>query len=277
MIDFFVSNIYGEKLKLNLIFKNLMKKHPEYFLKDYNISAVFGSFENSIWNGGRVNDRSLNLSFQQMKKFINLANENELSVRYTFTNSFINERFLNDEISNKLMDIANNGMNGVIVNSPLLFNYLKSKYPNFHYVYSTTNCTLDAEGYNNNYDIYDILVLDWRVNKNIDFLNNLKKIDKIEILINNTCPIACKNVKNHYINTDIKNLYFDKFKIPPYPCLMKKTYRQLFEKYKQHFYADFSIFLECLKAKANPLFSREELNEYISKGFNKFKISGRSN
>ena len=275
MIEFFVGSLYGERLELNLLFDKIMKENQSLFNKDYKISVFYGSFENSIWNGGRAN-KPFDISFDDIKNNIDLINQNGISVRYTFTNSLIKSNHLNDQISNKLMELANNGMNGVIVASEDLYNYLKEKYPNFHYVYSITNCSLNIEDYNKAYDKYDTLVLDQRLNKNIDFLKKLKGKEKIEILINHFCPINCPNIKKHYLSYSIYNLYNIK---ENYNCLLEKdTFKvinYLKEKNIDTKLIDYYLFLKALKKGNESLITREELKWYINNGFNKFKISSR--
>lgn len=258
MIEFFVGSLYGERLELNLLFDKIMKENQSLFNKDYKISALYGSFENSIWNGGRAN-KPFDISYNDIKNNIDLINQNGISVNYTFTNSLIKSNHLNDKNSNKLMELANNGMNGVIVASEILHKYLKEKYPNFHYVYSTTKCSLNLEDYDND---YDISVLDYRLNKNIDFLNSIKDKSKIEILVDDCCP-SCKFRKQHFENVGKYNLGED----IDISCLNPENYGK---------YENPKNFYESLLRTMKNSLTYEEVEEYKKMGFNKFKLTGRS-
>lgn len=161
------------------------------------------------------------------------------------------------------MKFANNGMNGVIVANEDFHNYLKEKYPNFHYVYSTTNCTTDGNIYNEMYDKYDILVLDYRLNKNRLFLEQqLKFKNKIEILVDDCCP-SCKYRKQHFENIGRYNLG-EQIDIS---CLNPENYGK---------YENPKNFYESLLRTLNNSLTYEEIEEYKKLGFNKFKLTGRS-
>ena len=185
-------------------------------------------------------------------------NEAGVSIRFTFSNPLITERELDDNIGNTLMKLANNGMNGVIVASEVLHKYLKEKYPNFHYIASTTKCLLNVKDYDND---YDISVLDYRLNKDINFLNSIKDKSKIEILVDELCPINCKYRKQHYENIGKFNLGYkniDCYCLDPKNNLIKGID---FQKNKE--------------IHSETVLTNEEVNFLYSKGFNKFKLLGR--
>lgn len=276
MTEYFLAGINGKPFEINLLIVDVWKKYPQYFNDDSKISAFFGGFDNCCWNGGRENRQNRSVQLLNCLKTIKQINDLGISVRFTFTNPLITEKEYDDYIGNTLMKFANNGMNGVIVANENFHNYLKEKYPNFHYVYSTTNCSLNIEDYNKAYDKYDTLVLDQRLNKNVDFLKKLKGREKIEILINHFCPINCPNIKKHYLSYSIYNLYNVKEK---YNCLLEKdtleVINYLKEKNIDTKLIDYYLFLKALKNGNENLITREELKWYINNGFNKFKISSR--
>ena len=263
MTEYFLAGLSGKSLEMNLLIVDIWKKYPQYFNDNSKISAFFGGFDNCCWNGGRENKQQHSEQLLNCLKIIKQINDLGISVSFTFTNPFITREEYNDYIGNSLMKFAHNGMNGVIVANENFHNYLKEKYPNFHYVYSTTNCTTDGNIYNEIYDKYDILVLDYRLNKNRLFLEQrLKLKNKIEILVDDCCP-SCKYRKQHFENVGRYNLG-EQIDIS---CLNPENYGK---------YENPKNFYESLLRTLNNSLTYEEIEEYKKIGFNKFKLTGRS-
>lgn len=263
MTEYFLAGLNGKSFEMNLLIVDIWKKFPQYFNDDSKISAFFGGFDNCCWNGGRENRQNRLVQLSDCLKTIKQINDLGISVRFTFTNPLITEKEYDDYIGNTLMKFANNSMNGVIVANENFHNYLKEKYPNFHYVYSTTNCTTNGNIYNEMYDKYDILVLDYRLNKNKLFLEQqLKLKNKIEILVDDCCP-SCKYRKQHFENVGRYNLG-EQIDIS---CLNSENYGK---------YENPKNFYESLLRTLNNSLTYEEIEEYKKLGFNKFKLTGRS-
>ena len=259
MTEYFLAGINDRHLNINLLIYDVWDKYSDFFNNDSKITAFFGSFGNCCWNGGRENKARSFKKLEECFKIIKQINSLGISVRFTFTNPLITEYELNDYVGNSLMKLANNGMNGVIVASEVLHKYLKEKYPNFHYVYSTTNCSLNIEDYDND---YDISVLDYRLNKDKDFLNSIKDKSKIEILVDDCCP-SCKFRKQHFENVGKYNLGED----IDISCLNPENYGK---------YENPKNFYESLLRTMKNSLTYEEVEEYKKMGFNKFKLTGRS-
>ena len=259
MTEYFLAGINDKHLNINLLIYDVWDKYSDFFNNDSKITAFFGSFGNCCWNGGRENKVKSFKKLEECFKIIKQINSLGISVRFTFTNPLITEYELNDYVGNSLMKLANNGMNGVIVASEVLHKYLKEKYPNFHYVYSTTKCSLNLEDYDND---YDISVLDYRLNKNKDFLNSIKDKTKIEILVDDCCP-SCKFRKQHFENVGKYNLGED----IDISCLNPENYGK---------YENPKNFYESLLRTMKNSLTYEEVEEYKKMGFNKFKLTGRS-
>ena len=259
MTEYFLAGINDKHLNINLLIYDVWDKYSDFFNNDSKITAFFGSFGNCCWNGGRENKVKSFKKLEECFKIIKQINSLGISIRFTFTNPLITKYELNDYVGNSLMKLANNGMNGVIVASEVLHKYLKEKYPNFHYVYSTTKCSLNLEDYDND---YDISVLDYRLNKNIDFLNSIKDKSKIEILVDDCCP-SCKFRKQHFENVGKYNLGED----IDISCLNPENYGK---------YENPKNFYESLLRTMKNSLTYEEVEEYKKMGFNKFKLTGRS-
>ena len=187
---------FTNKLNINLAIVESMKKHSECYYDNIEIASFFGSFPNAIWNGGRCEFGNIDLSIFQ--DIVNIVNSIGIAIRYTFTNCLIKEEHLSDEYCNRLMDICNNGMNEVLVNSPLLEKYLRLNYPNFKYILSTTTLTRGIKSINEACKRYDLVVADYRDIKNEQFLHGIVMRDKVEILLNESCVYECIYRGKHY-------------------------------------------------------------------------------
>lgn len=241
---------------LNQITINLMKEFPEKFNDGYKVASVYGTFPGAIWNGGRAVFGTTSKS--DMEKIISTYNKMGVPVRFTWTNSLIEEKHLSDTYCNLIMDIADNGMNQVLVNKPVLEDYLKEKYPNFAYISSTTKRIRDLQTFEEEIDKgYHLCVLDYDLNHNEEVLKALEpKASKVEILVDEICFPECPRRLDHYRDESLKQLTFDRGS--NFKCHNNIT-RPTFE-----------------DAKTRPSFiDNEELPGLIDRGYVNFKIVGR--
>ena len=241
---------------LNQIIIHLMREHPEKFMPGYHVGSVYGTFPGAIWNGGRA---VIGFSAKgDMEKILGTYDRLEVPVRFTWTNSLIEEKHLNDTYCNLIMELADNGRNQVLVNRPVLEDYLRRTYPNYKFISSTTKRITTLEGVLEELKRdYLLTVLDYDLNKNEEVLKALEPCaDKIEILVDEICYPGCKKRADHYRAESLCQLTFDKG--TPFPC-PNRTQRPSFE-----------------EAKKRPAFlGREDLPAYIDRGFVNFKIVGR--
>lgn len=241
---------------LNQVLLNLMAKYPECFQEGYKIASVYGTFPGAIWNGGRS---VFGLTSKtDMGKIIHAYNQKGVPVRFTWTNTLIEEKHLNDTYCNLIMEQANNGMNQVLANVPVLEEYLRNTYPDFKVISSTTKRLVDkARLVEEMEKDYHLVVLDYDLNHNEEVLSMLKPYaGKVEILVNEVCQPECPLRKAHYENQSLAQLTFDPNL--PFHCpnnITKRTFEQ---------------------CKSRPAFiSREQIAEYADMGFVNFKIVGR--
>ena len=261
-IKFYIPSFYEfENLNINLI--NLMNEKPHYFYDNIEIGAVYGTYFGAIWNGGRVVTGSLPQNQDEwlsVKNNMSLYEERNIPIRFTWTNCLLNKTHLNDKFCNLIMKMADNNLNEVIVNSELLENYIREKYPNYKVISSTTKCLTSLEAINNELDKnYFLTVLDYRLNKNEEILKQIENKDKIELLINAYCPGTCKRRSEHYKKMSEAQLKNEELSFEEFPCHILKD-----------------NFFDCLKNEMT--ISVEELyNKYVQMGFSHFKIEGRTN
>lgn len=241
---------------LNQVIINLMKDYPEKFHEGYKIGSVYGTFPGAIWNGGRAVLGSATRT--NMKTIIDTYNKLDTPVRFTWTNSVIEEKHVYDTYCNLIMDVANNGFNQVLCNSSILEKYLRDNYPDFKYLSSTTKRIIDADTFKEELKKdYFMVVLDYDLNHDEALLDAIKEeAERVEILVDEICYPNCVKRKSHYEEESKQQLLFDKGK--PFECPNIKTK---------------PTFTECMK---RPHFiSREDIGEYIDKGFVNFKLVGR--
>lgn len=183
---------------LNMSLLTMKKRNPEWFMDNVEIGSIFGEFPTSRWNGGRFSGGDqCDAAF--VRNVVMAINAFGVPIRYTYTNPLINEFDLDDEYCNYCMDVANNGMNEVLVFSPILEEYIREKYPKYKINSSTCKEIRDIDGLNAELDKdYALVVLDYNLNNKFDLLEKIEKKDKIELLVNACCVPDCPRRGAHY-------------------------------------------------------------------------------
>jgi hypothetical protein len=240
---------------LNLTVIDLMKTYPSSFREGYCVGSVYGTFPGAIWNGGRtvLGFTSKNDVERTLKEY----NSRKVPLRFTWTNPLIGEDQTKDTLCNLIMSLAENGMNQVLVNSPVLEDYLRKKYPGFQYVSSTTKRIVDSGALQEELKKdYFMVVLDYDLNHNEEVLKSLEGVaERVEILVDEICYPNCPRRVDHYRDESLKQLEFEI--APPFDCPNKKI----------------RSFEDCKKRTS--FISDTQINDYIEKGFCNFKLVGR--
>ena len=187
-----------------------------------------------------------------------IYNSKGVPVRFTWTNSLIEEKHLTDTYCNLIMRLANNGMNQVLVNSEVLENYIRKEYPDFKLISSTTKRIVDVESLKKELEKdYYLVVLDYDLNHDEAALQAVSPYaDRIEVLVNEVCYPGCTKRTEHYLQQSRLQLEYDIS--TPFPCPNQATPRK---------------FEECMSRPA--FISNEQIGSYIDRGFVNFKIVGR--
>lgn len=176
---------------LNMTLLSMLEKRPQYFREGVKISSFFGEFPMSLWNGGR---RSHNdqCSADYVKNVIQSINGKGVPVRYTYTNMFLDEEDLKDPYCNFCMQAADNGMNEILVVSPLLEEYVRKNYPGFRINSSTCKEIRDIDQVNQELrKDYNLVVLDYNFNNDFEALSRIEDKGRCEILVNAVCQPNC--------------------------------------------------------------------------------------
>lgn len=240
----------------NQILMNLMKDYPDKFRDGYCIGSVYGTFPGAIWNGGRA---VFGISGRDdIKAILKIYNDRKIPVRFTWTNCLLEEKHIYDTYCNLIMQLANNGLNQVLVNQPVLEQYIRENYPDFKRISSTTKRITGLEALQEELDKdYYLVVLDYDLNHNRDVLSAIQnKADKVEILVNEVCYPNCLKRSEHYRQQSQMQLEYDIN--TAFPCPNKVKERK---------------FADCMDRPS--FISNEQIQDYIDKGFVNFKIVGR--
>jgi hypothetical protein len=231
-----------------------MKKCPEMFYDDFKIGAIFGNFPNCIWNGGTVINGP-HVDFKEQLRISEKFNSYGVPLRLTMTNPSIEERDCYDRYANYIMENMNNGINQVLVSSPILEEYIRNTYPEYPVVRSILGA---KEVYYDDSDKYFMSVLRKHKNDDLEFLSKIEHKDKIEMLANETCEETCPRAYSHYEVYAKKQMYKDNEGELPLKCSYDRKYP--FKKFNESHL--------CL--------TREKIKTiYEPMGFKHFKISGR--
>jgi GT2 family glycosyltransferase len=175
------------------------EKYPEWFNPGLEITSIFDCFPGLIWNGGRVVDGSMSLD--EAIERVNFFNQRSIGVNFTFTNSLLTEEHIQDALCNKILKMFETSLNSVIVNSPLLEAHIRQTCPQYKIISSVSKCIYDKEKLIADTKKYDLVVIPPEYNFDLDFLRALPP-DKVEIILNETCPPHCPEREAHYNFTD---------------------------------------------------------------------------
>ncbi|MCM1315633.1 MAG: hypothetical protein NC040_07860 [Muribaculaceae bacterium] len=257
--------------KLNLVLITMLENCPNYFREGVEIASCYGAFAPSVWAGGRVLTGGIN-SPDQIKTVILALNERGIPLRFTFTNPLVKTEHLGDSYCNMIMQLANNGMNEVIVSSDILEDYIRNMYPNYKITSSTCKRITEPEKLHEELEKnYNLVVVDYDLNNKWNILENLPHKEKCEFLLNSSCFPNCPKRSREYETIGKHHIDLNNY--------LKTDRSQPFEPTQ----ALDEIF-SCPATKRMPFEIRKLphhispdaiWNEYIPKGFNQFKIEGR--
>lgn len=253
-----------------MLILSLQRTKPEWFREGIKIASFFGEFPTSLWAGGRPSnyDQCDRAFIENVVKNINAQG---VPVRYTYTNMLLNEEDCKDPYCNYCMQVADNGMNEVMIFSPVLEKYLREKYPSFKFNSSTCKQLRTIEEVNEELKPekgYYLVVLDYNFNNDFEKLAQIEDKSRCEILVNTLCTPNCprrgehyKNIaKNQRIMLKNRNLPQDKqIPLEHWHC----EYGEYNSFYNSQYYSTF-ISPEAIYEK------------YLPMGFNNFKIEGRT-
>ena len=243
---------------INHVLLDTMQKYPSKFRNGYKIASCYGTFPGAIWNGGRNIIDGFN-NKTEVAKVIDSYNKKGVPVRFTWTNVLLEEKHTYDTYCNMIMKVGDNGMNQVLVNRPVLEEYIRREYPKYKIISSTTKRILDLDTLKSEIEKdYFLVVLDYDLNHNEKVIESiLPEAGRIEILVNETCKAGCPKRADHYTEISRHQLEYDTN--IQYPCWDPSP--------------DKRTFAGCMKRPS--FMSVDDVEKYADMGFKNFKIVGR--
>ncbi len=236
------------------------------------IKYVFGSVY-CAWGSGRFASYKID-NLDNIDRYLKRLKSYNLIPVFTFTQLNDIEKKLNDEYSNNLLDVAYNNNAHFIVASDVLYSHIKSRYPEAkmhcsvlnglnHFIYDKD--FNETKFYNEMLDKYDIVVPrpEW-VLENLEKLDSLvTDINRIEVLINQTCVYNCRKHIEHY-------KFYDAVSNFAMAGHSKEEIKQYINTHK------FDCPLDRNNQQEKTLyFNYFQMEQLISKGVKYFKIQGR--
>jgi len=215
---------FSGSFKLNLLFAEMLRNHPEFFREGTEIASVYGVFPPCLWNGGRSQGGNADKNY--IKTVIREFNSRGIPLRFTFTNIMLEKKHLSDERCNMILHYADNGMNEVIVASQLLEDYIRKEYPGYKLTSSTCKRLDSKEALLSELQKdYHVVVADYDLNNKFDILNELPRKKDIEFLVNACCQPECPGRFQHYKDISQQQIAFCNHikKYPTSPLMSKST------------------------------------------------------
>lgn len=254
---------------LNMIWVSMLKRQPDYFIDGLEIASFFGCFPFALWNGGREIDPGDQCDAGFIVNTIKAVNSAGIPIRYTFTNPLLTAEELKDKFCNFCLEAASGYPNEVLVFSPLLEEYIRENYPSFAIDSTTCKEIKSVEALNEELEKdYKYVVLDYNLNGQWDFIEQLKSPEKLEILVNATCTPNCPRRGDHY--RDIarrQRIILNNRKLPP-------ERRKPVPEWKCKYGIENTVYsIQDYPTVVKP---EEIVKEYLPRGINNFKIEGRT-
>ncbi len=252
---FFYLPGFFHRMHLQLALHQMMERYPEAFFENIRIGAVYGSFPGAIWNGGRT--LLGRCDEQQMEYVLDCFAQRHIPVRFTYTNCLLTPEHLEDAFCNRTLELAaKHPGNEILVNSPLLEDYLRKNYPGFALISSTTKQIrslgdLEAEAEKD----YKLVVVYKSLN-NTGELFGARHREKMEILVDSFCMDACPRSAEHYREASRAQLMGCELEFPGCEAINRDFYD----------FAENKSFV-----RAEDLYGR-----YRDSGFAHFKLDGRT-
>lgn len=254
---------------LNMLLVNMIEQEPSYFREGLEIASFFGEFPTSLWNGGRFPGPGDQCGTDYIRGVLHAVNEKGIPVRFTYTSPLITEEDLDDPYCNFCLKEADNGLNEVIVVSPILEDYIRKNYPRFKITSSTCKEIKDMQVLNQELKKdYHIVVLDYNLNNKWDLLNQIEDKERCELLANCCCVPNCPRRGEHYrFMSRQERIELANRKRPPQEQEKLPTWFCEYGKYTT---------LDRIRSYETHISPDDIWNKYAPMGFTNFKLEGRT-
>lgn len=240
-------------------------RKKDYLKLPLRINSSFGSFPFSIFNGGS-NLNIQNDSFLlngDIDNFLNSKN-NMLPFRFDCSNILLLDDDLKNIYQNIILEYGNNAGNFIEISDFRMLHYLQEKFSNYEFIFSKNSNLINPltpEIINTilDQDIFYLLELPNNFKKDLEFLDRIKKKDKVEIIIGNKCScvnsLNCELQEQEYILNFSNNTNF-------YNCQKLNKYTNNHELIDEiNFYKKLGF--NHFKIDTPPFFQNEQFKHYL--------------
>lgn len=190
-------------LKRNLLFCSLLRDAPQFFLPGVRIDSVYGCFPSCVLNGGRAYVRE-RYTPEQMEETFAALDEYGVKARLTLTNVLAEREHLADPYVNEILEVAARHGAELIVYADLVDEYVRAFYrergARCVRVLSTTREIREASLLNEALGRYDLVVLNYNLNKDDGFLSQVAHPERLEVMANELCNPGCPHRAEHYLH-----------------------------------------------------------------------------
>ncbi len=261
-VSFYLPGFF-DRMHMQLAWIMLMEKYPEFFCENIRIGALYDAFPGSLWNGGRCVLGACDK--QEAEYVISEFDERGISLRFTFTNSLLTREHLEDAFCNFCLEEISKPerkvRHEVLVNSPILEEYIRTYYPTVPLISSTTKQIRSIT------DLEEELQGDYQLVVGYKALNAGEQLlqirpenrGRLEILLDSFCMDDCPRSKQHY--EEVARAQLEGREPRPLPGGACRAINR-----------DFYEF-----AENESFITRERLyGQLIPEGFRHFKLDGRT-
>lgn len=155
------------------------------------------------WNCGRLLLVNHHETLETMEAELKGAVQHGLTPLLTFSSPLLQQEDLSDPVCNGILEILEELRGGVILASPLLRDYIRSRYPHVglhaSIILTTFAQTRDTAYYQDLSRTYDYYVLHSDDKFDLPLLRQLPK-ENAEIILNERCGYQCPQRREHYVS-----------------------------------------------------------------------------
>lgn len=195
MIKFSLPGYYQHQ-PVVFYFAILQNEHPEYFIENRCLDSTYDLPAHLIWNGGRINHQ-LHADPSDVWSMADAYHNIGIHLRHTCTNCMLEPFHFSDVLCNNWIRYNEKEGESVIVHNSQLAEYIRTYYPKYNIIWSTTRQSDTIEKINNLSE-KDMVVIDYKYNHDISYLSQLTHPENIEILCAEYCVPNCPNRQAHY-------------------------------------------------------------------------------
>ena len=245
---------------INRALLECMEKHPDWFYDDFQIETAYGCPGSCIWNGNRSIGEIEEFDEGWADAVLGMYARYGIKYRVTFTNFLLKPSHLKDKMGNAVaLAISKFGGGYVMVSTPLMAEYMAENYPNLEICWSTTtDFGPDVPSQIkkiNELSKHNIVVPPYTYNNKFELMSQFAHPENIEFLADEKCIDNCPLRRQHEINCNLSNLY----EWDDDNCLRREE--------------DDTDLLEVTHRLSKDIMEKD----YLPRGFNHFKLEGRSN